>query len=157
VRSLLLRRRSGPIRLLALALALWVTLQGAGASVLATLGPLHTHKMPPAFVVLDDFRRGSTHVSASERASERHGHSHGALRHHHAAGDASMKLAAGEAAQGLDGDDAGFATSLGAMIALVPAPLAWLPQTPRDVRAARHGWVPRTHLPEPFERPPRFA
>jgi hypothetical protein len=140
-----------------MALALLVTLQGVGASVLTTLGPLHTHKMSPAFVVLDDFRRGSTHVWASERVSERHGHSHGALRHHHAGGDDSVNLAPGEATQGLDGDEAGSTTALGAIVALVPAPLAWLPQAPREVRAARLGWVPRTHLPEPLERPPRFA
>jgi hypothetical protein len=157
VRSLFPRRPPRPVRLLATLLALLVTLQGVGASVLATLGPLHTHKIAPTFVVLDDFRRGTTHVWPSERASERHGHSHGALRHHHAAGDASMNLAPGEAAQGLDGDDAGFATTLGFIVALVAAPLVWLQQAPRDVRAARHGWVPRTHLLEPFERPPRSA
>jgi hypothetical protein len=153
-------RRSGSIRAVAAALALLVTLHGLGASVLATLGPLHTHKSAPSLVVLDDFRRGTWHAAVGKRAAERHGHGHAAataLRHHHAAGDASVNLAPGEAAQRLDADDAGFGTGLAAIVALVPTALAWSPQAPRDVPAARLAWVPQTHHPEPFERPPRCA
>src|SRR5450755_963125 len=132
MRPLIFRgQRAGSIHLVAAALALLVTLQGAGASVLATLGPLHTHKTAAPLVALDDFRRGHSQFSAGERAAERHGHGHGidtSLRHHHAAGDASVSLAAGEAAQGLDADDAGPGTTLAAIVALVPAAPAWSPQ-----------------------------
>ena len=87
----------------------------------------------------------------------RHGHSHGgstAQRHPHAIGDASVALADGEASLHT-GDDAGYGTALGALIALVPSLVAWLPHGARDVAASRLAWVPQTHHPEPFERPPR--
>jgi hypothetical protein len=145
-------------RIVATALALFIALQGIGATFLATLGPLHTHKASATFVVLDDFRRGPSHVGASERAAERHGHSHGlgaAQRHPHATGDTSVNLAPGEAVQALDADDAGFGATLAALVALVPAVPGWQPQAPRDVLAPGLAWVPQNHPPDPFERPPR--
>jgi hypothetical protein len=151
---------AGPIRLVAGVLALLIALQGGAASLLATLGPLHAHKAPAQLVVLDDIRRGSSPASPAIRAAGRHGHVHGpgtAQRHHHAAGDTSVDLATGEAAQRLDADDVGFSTTLAGVVGLIPAALAWLPQTGRDVWSARLAWVPQTHHPEPFERPPRLA
>lgn len=149
-----------PLRLVAGTLALLVALQGMAAVVLAARGPLHTHRPARTLVVLDDLRRGPAHVeSALASAVLRHGHSHGgdtALRHLHAVGDASVTLAVGEAAlHGGDVDDAGFGATLAALVALVPSVVAWLPHGARDVAASRLAWVPQTHLPEPFERPPR--
>ncbi len=91
----------------------------------------------------------------------RHGHAHGAnaaLRHQHAPGDTTVVLADGEAAlHAGDGDDAGYAASLGGLIGIVPSLVAWLPLGARDVAASRLAWVPQTHHPEPFERPPRHV
>jgi hypothetical protein len=150
--------RSGPTRLVAGALALLIAVHGLGAVVLATLGPLHTHTPAATVVVLEDFRRGPSHASASEGPVARHGHTHGArmaLRHHHASDDVSVSLAAGEAGRSLDADDAAFGAALAAFVGLVPSAAAWLPQASREVRAVRVAWVPQTHHPEPFERPPR--
>ncbi|MDQ6639495.1 MAG: hypothetical protein M3Z15_07480, partial [Pseudomonadota bacterium] len=72
-------------------------------------------------------------------------------------GDTSVDLAAGEAARVLDADDAGFGAALAAVVGLVTAAPPWWPQAPREVRATRCAWVPHTHHPEPFERPPRYV
>ena len=137
----------------------WWALHGIGAGVLATLGPLHTHAPDRVAAVLDDGRRGPSHVpSTIERAALIYGHSHGdgsAARHHHPAGDPSVALA-GDSLQG-DSDDGGVGASLGAVLALVPAGIDWLPQAARDVQASRLAWVPRTRPPEPIEKPPRSA
>ena len=135
-------------------LALVVVAHGAAAGVLSTLGRLHTHGEPAAIVVLDDLRRGpAPTTSAAERAAERHGHAHGsALRHHHGAGDVSVDLADGAALQG-DGDDG--AASLAAFVAIVPGAAGVAAPIGGDVVADRLAWVPRTHAPAPFERPPR--
>ncbi len=148
------------MRLVAVALALLMTLQAIAAAALATLGPLHTHRAAPAFVVLDDARRGPPHgLSAETEAARRHGHSHAGastLRHHHAPGDTSVVLADGEAAlHAGDLDDSSAA--LGALIGLVPSVVPWLPLGTRNVEATRRAWVPQTHLPEFPERPPRTA
>lgn len=122
--------------------------------MLATWGPLHTHRAPAVIVVLDDLRRGPAPTSsAAARAAERHGHEHGtALRHHHGAGDASVDLAEGAALQG-DGDDG--AAPLLALVAIVPGATGVAAPVVGDVAATRLAWVPRTHAPAPFERPPR--
>ncbi len=157
-----LRFTTRTLRRVAGALALLVAMQGVVAVALSARGPLHTHAhaVDRAIVVLDDVRRAPAHSeSATTAAGLRHGHSHGAntaLRHHHAIGDASVALADGEAALHTgDVDDAGYGTALGALIALVPSLVAWLPHGARDVAASRLAWVPQTHHPEPFERPPR--
>src|SRR5664279_1300861 len=49
-------RRAAP-SLVAVAIALLVALQGLGATLVARLGPLHTHRAKPALVVLEDVRR----------------------------------------------------------------------------------------------------
>jgi hypothetical protein len=150
--------RARSSRLVAGALALLIGLQGLGAAVVARLGPLHTHTAGATLVVLDDFRRGPSHVSAGARAVERHGHAHGAasaLRHHHAVGDASVDLAPGEAVHGIDADESGFGATLAALVALLPELPAWLPQAPGDVLAAGRAWVPQSQFPEPLQRPPR--
>ena len=152
------------LRRIAGALALLVALQGMAAVALSARGSLHTHAVAAAsaIVVLEDVRRGSAHVaSAVEAAVLRHGHDHGAnaaLRHQHIPGDTSVRLADGEAAlHAGDVDDAGYGTSIGVLIGLVPSVVAGLSHGARDVAASRLAWVPQTHHPEPLERPPRSA
>ena len=149
------------IRLVVVALALLIALQAIAVAVLATMGPSHTHRDGPTVIVLDDVRRGPVHSETVKApAALRHGHSHGdgsALRHHHATGDTSVMLADGEPPQGADVDDAGPGATLAALVALVPETGPWPSQEAADVRASRGGWVPQTHHPAPFERPPRSA
>jgi hypothetical protein len=151
------------VRIVAGALALLVALHGSAAAALSARGPLHTHAVARAssIVVLDDVRRGQAHAeSAIDPAVLRHGHTHGAtaLRHHHALGDGSVVLADGEAAlHAGDGDDAGCGATLAALVALLPSVVVWPPNGARDTTASRLAWVPQTHQPEPFERPPRSA
>ena len=69
-----------------------------------------------------------------------------------------MTLAGGEAAlHAGDADNGGGGAALGALVGLVPAVLAWLPQDGRDVAATRRAWVPQIHHPDFPERPPRTA
>ncbi len=143
-------------------MALLIAVHGVAGAALSARAPLHTHTdaSKAAIVVLEDVRRGPAHsVTASEAALLRHGHSHDAgtaLRHYHTLGDSSVTLADGEAALHADNvDDASYGAALGALIGLVPSVVAWLPHGMRDVAASRLAWVPQTHHPEPFERPPR--
>ena len=150
------------LRLIAAGLALLVALQGMAAVAMSARGSLHTHAAAatPTILVLDDVRRGPTRgAPVIDAAVLRHGHAHGpsaSLRHLHAPGDASVVLADGEAAlHAGDVDDGGSGASIGAFLALVPSVVAWLPRSDGDVAASRLAWVPQTHHPEPFERPPR--
>lgn len=152
------------LRLIAFGLALLVALQGIAAVALSARGSLHSHAAAaaPTIVGLDDVRRGPRHgTSAIDAAVLRHGHAHGrstSLRHPHAPGDDSVVLADGEAAlHAGDVDDGSSGPSLGAFLAIVPRVVAWLARGAGDVAVSRLAWVPQTHHPELFERPPRSA
>jgi hypothetical protein len=154
-------RRSGPARHLAVALAILLALHGFAAGAIGTLGRLHTHQPAATLVVLDDVRRGvAAELRRDDGAAGRHGHAHAAgaaLRHHHAVGDASVTWTRGDPLHALDADDAPAGTALAAFVALVPESVDGLMPGPDERRATAPAWVPRTHHPEPLERPPRFA
>lgn len=155
--------RSGAARHLAIVLAILLALHGFAASAIGALGRLHTHKAAATFVVLDDVRRGvAPELRRDDGAAGRHGHGHAhaagaGLRHHHAIDDASVTWARGDPLHALETDDAPAGTALAAFVALVPAAVDGLLPGPDERRATAPAWVPRTHHPEPLERPPRFA
>ena len=125
-------------------------LQAVASSVFATLGPLHAHSLPVAFVVLDDLRRGPVRVDGADRASGRHGHLHAgsvALRHHHATGDSSVILADNAvAAGGRRRRGTGRRPALAACVGLVPSAVAWAsPARASGVPRRRRGCRGRSH------------
>jgi hypothetical protein len=147
-------------RLVACLLVCLVPLHGLAASMIAAIGPAHSHKIMATAIVLEDFRRAPTQLAAPPtHVATAFGHLHvgaGPQRHHHARGDASVVLADGEALQSNgDGDELSSSPTLAMFVALIPSALAWLPATPDAVAASRAPWAPQTHHPALPERPPR--
>lgn len=141
-------------------LACLVPLQGLAASMFATIGPAHSHKVMAATIVLEDFRRAPAQLTAPPtHVATAFGHFHSGgspLRHHHARGDGSVVLADSEALQSNgDGDDLSISPTLAMFVALLPSALVWLPTTADAVAASRTSWAPQTHHPALPERPPR--
>jgi hypothetical protein len=147
-------------RLVACLLACLVPLQGLAATMIAAIGPAHSHKVMATAIVLEDFRRAPSQlVAPPTHVAIAFGHFHAAgssQRHHHARGDASIVLADGEALQSNgDGDDLSISPTLAMFVALLSSALPWQPTALDAVAASRAPWVPETHHPALPERPPR--
>ena len=144
-------------------LAAVMVAQAVGASVLATVGPVHSHKASVRSVALEyfDLRRAPSPIaSRPSHVLTAFGHFHGDRqphRHYHRADDDSVvMLDAGGSPQGDEAREATCAAALAA-VALLPSPLAGFARD--DAPAPRTGatWPSLTHDPEPLEKPPRFA
>ncbi len=141
------------------ALVALLPLQAIAASMLAALGPLHTHRAKTTIIVLEDVRRASTHTAALPMhvaTAFGHFHSGAPQRHHHASGDASVQVVDDGSQSAIDGEEMS-AANLAATVALLPDLAVWLGRASGEVHAARAAWAPQTHEPEPLERPPRAA
>ena len=140
-------------------LAAFVPLQGMAATALTTLGPAHVHAaVTGAPLELGDFRRAAARPAARPTHLDTvFGHFHGVgtpLRHPHARGDASVVLVPQQAG---DADEPSISPTLAVFVALLPSAALWSAPRSRGEAASRPLWAPRTHDPEPFERPPRVA
>ena len=144
-------------------LAVLMSAQAVGASVLATLGPAHAHRAGADSVGLEyfDLRRAPTPIaSRPTHVLAAFGHFHSDAqprRHHHRGDDGTVVLVdAGASPQGDEAREATAAAALG-VIALLPSPLAAFTTAERSGLAAGLCWPSLTHDPEPLERPPRVA
>jgi hypothetical protein len=141
-------------------MAMLVPMHAVAASVLAALGPLHTHAPARAVAILEDFRRLSSPATLAPRhVATALGHFHvaSAERHRHATSDASVQLVGDGASTALDADTSSSGIALAAFVAMPEANAEWHCEIRRDVRPSHAAWVPQVHVSEPFERPPRIA
>ncbi len=156
------RRNRRVKHLVAWLLMVLLPLQATAACALAMRGPLHTHRLDPQLLVLEDFRRAPAPVvSRPVHVATAFGHFHAAgtpLRHYHRLDDPTvMSVDDGGLGQAGDTGSSALDHGAGAFDGLLFAAPAWVSQASAQTRALHVGWAWLTFEPEPFERPPRNA